>query len=172
MANPAIRLVLATSRRTRYNDNMNTVIPTETACLVRQLNTGLAAILPGYPVSLAYLYGSAAAGQATPLSDVDVALVASEEIDPYQQLKTELRIETQLAEQANIRNAEVRIINEAPLPMRGQVACRGILLYCSDEEARVRFETFTRDEYFDYMPIARQLRQAFFADVRERGLHG
>ena len=151
---------------------MDTAIPTEAASLVRQLKTGLEAILPGYPITLAYLYGSAAAGRATPLSDVDVALVASEEIDPYQQLKTELRIETRLAEQANIRNAEIRIINEAPLAIRGQVACRGILLYCNDEDARVRFETSTRDEYFDYMPIARQLRQAFFADVRERGLHG
>jgi len=151
---------------------MNTVTPTETASLMRQLKTGLEAILPGYPITLAYLYGSAAAGRATPLSDVDVALVASEEIDSYRQLKMELRIETQLAEQANIRNAEVRIINEATLAIRGQVACGGILLYCNDEEARVRFETSTRDEYFDYVPIARQLRQAFFADIRERGLHG
>ena len=62
---------------------MDTAIPTEAASLVRQLKTGLEAILPGYPITLAYLYGSAAAGRATPLSDVDVALVASEKIDPY-----------------------------------------------------------------------------------------
>jgi predicted nucleotidyltransferase len=151
---------------------ISTTIPAETASLVHQLKIGLQAILPGYPVTLAYLYGSAAAGRATPLSDVDIALVVNEELDPYQQLKLELRIETELAERANVRNAEVRIINGAPLTIRGQVACRGILLYCTDEDARVQFETATRDEYFDYLPIARQLREAFFADVRERGLHG
>ncbi len=145
---------------------------TETASLIHQLKIGLQAILPGYPITLAYLYGSAAAGRPTPLSDVDIALVTGEKLAPYQQLKLELRIETELAEQANVRNAEVRIINGAPLAIRGQVACRGIVLYCADEEARVEFETTTRDEYFDYMPIARQLREAFFADVRERGLHG
>ena len=140
--------------------------------LVNQLEIALQSILPDYPVILAYLFGSAAAGRTTPLSDVDVALIAGEELDPYRQLKLELRIETALAEQAHVRNADVRIINRAPLAIRGQVACRGILLYCADEEARVEFETSTRDEYFDYMPIARQLRDAFFADVRERGLYG
>jgi predicted nucleotidyltransferase len=140
--------------------------------LVNQLEIALQSILPDYPVLLAYLFGSTASGRTTPLSDVDVALIAGEELDPYRQLKLELRIETALAEQGHVRNADVRIINRAPLTIRGQVACRGILLYCADEEARVEFETSTRDEYFDYMPIARQLRDAFFAEVRERGLNG
>ena len=140
--------------------------------LVTQLESALQSILPEYPVALAYLFGSAAAGRATRLSDVDIALLTREELDPYSQLKLELRIETALAEEADVRNADVRIINRAPLAIRGQVVCRGILLYCADEEARVEFETNTRDEYFDYLPIARQLRDAFFADVRERGLYG
>jgi len=123
-------------------------------------------------VVLAYLYGSTAAGQATPLSDVDIALIAEDHVPLEQQWKMDLRIESLLVEQTGIRNAEVRVINTAPLALRGQVACKGILLYCTDDEARVRFETATRDEYFDYLPIARQLREAFFADIRERGLHG
>jgi uncharacterized protein len=152
---------------------MSKEISTEVSSLVPRLRAGLEALLPGYPViALAYLYGSAAAGRATPLSDVDIALVAAEELPPYRQLKIELRLETELAEQADVRNADVRIINHAPLAIRGQVACQGVLLYSRDESVRVAFETRTRDEYFDYQPIARQLREAFFADVRERGLHG
>jgi len=37
---------------------------------------------------------------------------------------------------------------------------------------RIEFETMTRDLYFDYLPVHRMLQDAFFADVRERGLHG
>jgi len=51
-------------------------------------------------------------------------------------------------------------------------AWQGILLYSGDEAARVEFETRTRDEYFDYQPIARRLREAYFADLRQRGLYG
>ncbi len=103
---------------------------------------------------------------------MDIALIAEDHVPLEQQWKMDLRIESLLVEQTGIRNAEVRVINTAPLALRGQVACKGILLYCTDDEARVRFEAATRDEYFDYLPIARQLREAFFADIRERGLHG
>jgi predicted nucleotidyltransferase len=147
-------------------------MPPETTDLVDRLTAGLQAILPAWPVALAHLYGSAATGHATPLSDVDIALVTNEPVDSYRQLKMELRIETPLADQVGVRNADVRIINDALLAIRGQVACNGILLYCADEEARVHFETTIWDEYFDYEPIARQLREAFLTDVRERGLRG
>ena len=39
------------------------------------LKVCLSKILPHHPVKLAYLFGSTAAGNATPLSDVDIALV-------------------------------------------------------------------------------------------------
>ena len=141
--------------------------------LVARLTEGLAAILTDYPaIGVAYLYGSTAEGRSTPLSDVDVALVASVDMEPHQTLRAELRIETRLAEEAGIRKADVRVINDAPLGLRGQVACKGLLVYCVDEDARVRFETTTRSEYFDYLPLASQLREAFLADVQERGLSG
>ena len=144
----------------------------DTTSLVERLKTNIGPILDSYPIKLAYLYGSAAAGNLTPLSDVDVALVADRELIPGERLKLMLEIEVELADRCDIHNADVRIINDAPLVFRGRVACDGILLYARDEAARIEFETTTRDAYFDYLPVHRKLQEAFFADVRERGLYG
>ena len=140
--------------------------------IVEALKAHLPLILQDRPVLLAYAYGSVAAGCLTPFSDVDVALVLSDEgLTPREQLRLQLQLSVELAD-AGIAEADVRIINQAPLAIRGQVACQGILLYSGDEAARVEFETRTRDEYFDYQPIARRLREAYFADLQQRGLYG
>jgi predicted nucleotidyltransferase len=144
----------------------------DTISLVERLKANIGSILESYPIRLAYLYGSAAAGNSTPFSDVDIALVADRELVPRERLKLMLEIEVELADQCDIHDADVRIINDAPLVFRGRVACDGILLYACDEATRIEFETTTRDAYFDYLPVHRKLQEAFFADVRERGLHG
>ncbi len=145
--------------------------PPSTEALVARLKADLPSILEPYPVVLAYLHGSAASNP-TPLSDVDIALVADRELVPKERLKMMLDIGVELAERCGVRNADVRIINDAPLVFRGRVVCDGCLLYARDEATRVEFETTTRDAYFDFLPTHRSLQDAFFADVRARGLHG
>jgi len=144
----------------------------DTTSLVEMLKANMGSILELYPIELAYLYGSATAGNLTPFSDVDIALVADRELPPKERLKLMLGVEVKLANRCGISNADVRIINDAPLVFRGRVVCGGILLYAHDEAARIEFETKTRDAYFDYLPMHQGLQEAFFADVRERGLHG
>jgi len=140
--------------------------------LVRRLRQALSAILKDRPVKLAYLYGSVATGFATSFSDMDIALVTDQAVTPLERLHLISAVELDLAEHWDIRNADVRVINDAPLIFRGRVVCDGILLYACDEATRIEFETTTRDEYFDYLPVHRRLQEAFFADVRKRGLHG
>jgi len=147
-------------------------ITANTTSLVETLKANIGSILESYPIKLAYLYGSAAAGNSTPLSDVDIALVADRELIPRERLKLMLEVQVELADRCDIRNADVRIINDAPLIFKGRVACHGVLLYARDQAVRIEFETTTRDAYFDYLPVHRRLQEAFFADVRERGLHG
>lgn len=129
-------------------------------------------ILEHQPVSLAYLYGSVTTGQTTPFSDVDIALLVDEDLSPLEKLKLTLRIQLDLADHADISNADVRIINDAPLVFRGRVVSDALLVYSRDEQERVEFETATRLCYFDYQPVHKRLQDAFFADLRERGLYG
>jgi predicted nucleotidyltransferase len=129
-------------------------------------------ILSNRPVSLAYLYGSAAKGQTTPFSDVDIALLTIGSLPPYDMYKLILGVQQSLYEAIGIPNIDVRIINEAPLVFQGRVVTEGILLYARDDRERVAYETGTRLRYFDYLPIHSQIQAAFFADVKEKGLHG
>lgn len=138
------------------------------ACLRRVLPDLLAA----EPVSLAYLYGSAAAGRTTPFSDVDVGLITQGDLEPRELLRMILRLGMALTDACGVSNPDVRILNGAPLVLRGRVVCEGVLLYARDDRERVEFETDTRLRYFDFLPIHQMNRDAFLAAVRERGLYG
>jgi predicted nucleotidyltransferase len=137
------------------------------------LKSRLAEVLSCYPVMLAYLYGSQASGQATPLSDVDIALVLKEgHYDPARRMRLELQIEDDIVRGCDIPEADVRAIDQAPLLVRGEVVTNGILLYSRDEEFRVEFETLTRKLYFDFLPAARMIQAEYFAHLLSRGEHG
>jgi len=133
----------------------------------------LAQVLTRFPVALAYLYGSQATGQATPLSDVDIALLLEEgSYDTVNRLKLELQIEDEIVQNCNLSKADVRVINQAPLLVRGEVVTSGVLLYSRDEEARVDFETYTRMLYFDFLPAAEMIRNEYFQYLLKRGENG
>lgn len=137
------------------------------------LQTCLHDLFVSEPVELAYLFGSAATDRMTPFSDVDIALVVdSDVVPPAKRLKYELKIEDLVAEKCDLGRADVRVINEAPLVIKGKVVTEGILLYARDESRRIDFETTTRARYFDFLPFAQSLRSAFFDNIRDRGLHG
>jgi predicted nucleotidyltransferase len=144
----------------------------EDSQMVSKLQRVFPRIVEHQPVSVAYLYGSATTGRMTPLSDVDVALLVDKDLSPLEMLRLALRIQLDLADQADISNADVRIINDAPLVLQGRVVSEGVLVYARDEGERIEFETATRLRYFDYQPVHKRLQDAFFADLRERGLHG
>ncbi len=118
------------------------------------------------------LFGSAASGQMTPLSDVDIALVTVSTLTPRERRHLELAMADALAQHCEISNADVRVINEGPVMLRGQIVTEGHLIFARDEAARIEFEARTRSEYFDYLPVAERLREAFFAAVRRRSLYG
>jgi predicted nucleotidyltransferase len=140
--------------------------------LVSQLRQALPDLLEGLPVRLAYLFGSAATGRVTSFSDVDLALVVDRELSPRERLNLILRLQLDLADVCDIRNADVRIINDAPLVFQGKVVCEGVLVFCRAEQERIAFEVGTRLRYFDYLPVHRDLQDALFSDLREHGLHG
>jgi predicted nucleotidyltransferase len=80
-------------------------------------------------VKLAYLFGSAAAGNATPLSDIDVALVLpDDQVDPGSFLSLEMQISDEISRNCELSEVDVRIINNAPLMFQGEVITHGILL--------------------------------------------
>jgi predicted nucleotidyltransferase len=121
-------------------------------------------------VILAYLHGSTVTGLTHPWSDVDIALVVDESLTPAQQLRLMLRLNVDLTDACDLARPDCRVINAAPIMLRGSVVTRGILIYARSEEARVDFETNTRLRYFDYIPIQRAFQEASLSVIREKGL--
>ena len=133
----------------------------------------VAEVVTSRPVRLAYLFGSAATGQMTPFSDVDIALVVNEDHTfKHSRLQFELEIEDELAARCELNQIDVRVINAAPLLLRGKVVTHGRLLFARSVDMRLDFETRTRMEYFDFLPAAEFYRTAFFENLRQRGLSG
>lgn len=109
----------------------------------------------------------------TLFSDVDIALVVDQDLAfEHGRLQFELEIEDELAARCELSQADVRVINTAPLLLRGEVVTHGQLLFARDENIRIEFETRTRMEYFDFLPAAELYRAAFFENLRQRGLSG
>lgn len=140
--------------------------------IVSTLCEQLPAILESEPVQLAYLYGSTVTGQTTPFSDVDIALFVGTVLAPLERLRLILRVQLALADRCGIKNADVRVMDQAPLVFCGRVITCGMLVYVRDDRVRVAFETTTRMLYLDYLPIYRQLQTALFEAIQERGVNG
>ena len=122
--------------------------------------------LSKYPVVLAYLYGSGARGEATTLSDIDIALVVKDRLAPEARLQMELALEVELAS-IHPGDYDVRIINDAPLAVKAEVVQTGALLFAQADDARVDFEASTRDAYFDFLPVLRFHREAYLDAQRD-----
>lgn len=144
--------------------------------VIATLREHLPEILRNRPVALAYIYGSAAIGYTTPLSDIDVALVISPDadLDAYQRVLLEMAIQGDIEHRCGIANVDVRSIDRAPLRVQGKVLTQGKLLYARSDVFRIDYETRTRKLYFDFRPVLDMMRSAYFSrlgtSLREKGL--
>jgi len=116
-------------------------------------------VLADYEVILAYLYGSQARGDAGPLSDVDVAVLFAPELPESERFERVLRLIGELGSVFHRDDISVVDLAESPPLLRHRVYYDGRLLYCSDEAARVRFETEALRDYVDTQPLRRIKRQ-------------
>jgi len=98
----------------------------------------------------AYLYGSYAKGMEIKESDVDVALLISEQFtqNALYPFKIGGEIEKKLK-----RKVDVRILNGASPSFLNQVFKYGKLVYSRDEKKRVSFEVQALRAYLDIKPL-------------------
>lgn len=102
-------------------------------------------------ILLVYLFGSAASGNTTPLSDVDIAYLDDESQSPFD-FEVDLE-EAVRAQRPNASRIDLVRLNGAPLAVCYKVISTGHLLYAKSEEIQSDFEveTITRYLDFDYM---------------------
>jgi len=107
----------------------------------------------------AYLFGSQARGEATPGSDVDVAVILAG--GPLRDLAAIERIED-LREQIEARLRRVVdlvVMNGAAPDLVHRILRDGEIVHESDHRRRLEFEVQARNEYFDLLPILQLYRR-------------
>ncbi|MFO7893929.1 MAG: nucleotidyltransferase domain-containing protein [Longimicrobiales bacterium] len=111
-------------------------------------------------LAVAYLYGSAVAGDAGPGSDLDIALVLVADADPGPLFAE--TVSARLAERLGFTGeVDAHLVDHLPLPVRGRVVTEGVPVFERDAVRRVEFETSTRRLYFDFLPfLERDAREA------------
>jgi len=118
-------------------------------------------IFDNHPVLFAYLFGSFATGCSHTFSDIDIA-VYTEGVTPVKSLELELMLSLKFDEKLDCKaKSEVRIINNLPLVIKGQILSDGLLIFSDNEVERVDFETRVRSAYFDFLPVIQNYQRVY-----------
>ncbi|OGO43250.1 MAG: hypothetical protein A2Z04_08765 [Chloroflexi bacterium RBG_16_57_9] len=121
-------------------------------------------------VVAAYLFGSHATGKARPQSDVDTAVLLSED-DDLARFYRRLRLIDEVSDVCG-READVIVLNDAPPLLQNEVLKHGRLLFERDRAARVEFEVQAGKIYADLKPMYDFHTQDLFKKIKEVGLGG
>ncbi|MCS6952495.1 MAG: nucleotidyltransferase domain-containing protein [Bryobacterales bacterium] len=135
-------------------------IPPEFELALRQLVDQLDA------VDCAWIFGSAARNQAGALSDLDVAVLVREDLDPARRAEIQGHIAGQL-QTIGGPLVDVVVLNDAPPALQQRVLRDGRLVYCRQEARRVRFEVRALREFLDFQPVLERYDRMLFERARE-----
>lgn len=106
----------------------------------------------------AWLFGSTARGEERPGSDVDIAVFLDRRERPRRLDDLPLELEADLSSVTG-REAQVVVIDWAPVDLVHRILRDGILLLDRDPNARICFEVDARNRFFDMQPILREYRR-------------
>ncbi len=117
-------------------------------------------------VLVAYLFGSNARGGATPLSDVDIAVLAPKTISRDQAFELRLALIDGLQGLLHREALDVVVLNEVPLALRYRVLRDGMVLACRDEQVRILYQADTISRYLDFKPVIERHERAILERAR------
>jgi len=99
-------------------------------------------------VTVAYLFGSTARGEASGLSDIDIALLFDEAVAKKEAFDLQSELIGELGALLKTNNVDLMVLNSSPLLLTYNVIRYGIVLK-SDERVRIKFETKIMSRYLD-----------------------
>ena len=117
-------------------------------------------------IACIYLFGSAARGEAGPLSDLDVGIVFAEAVAPQARMEIAAALAGELQEMSGAL-VDVTILDEAPPALKHGAIRDGRLVFVADEARRVHFEATAIREYLDFRPVLTRYDRELFQRARE-----
>ncbi len=113
-------------------------------------------------VLFALLFGSQARGTAGPLSDVDVAVMLLDAMDPMARFRRRLKLMVDISRVLGTDEVDVAILNDVPITLGYRVFRDGLMLACRDRAAFVRAKASTISQYIDFLPSLERSTRRFF----------
>lgn len=116
-------------------------------------------------ILFAYLYGSYAADDVYPGSDIDIA-VYLEPSDIKHYVKKQEELGTTLIIELHNDNIDLRILNALPFLLKYKVLKEGMPIFVKDESARVEFETATMIRFFELRPYLEEYNRMLLLRIQ------
>jgi len=110
-----------------------------------------------------YLFGSVAEGYANALSDVDIAILADQDIPKHRLWRLEDQWAVSLPDRIDLH-----VLNLVPPPAQFEIITRGQRLWARDVEQVADFESLARRRYWDLEPLFEQLWIDFERRLQEK----
>ncbi|MFQ5819990.1 MAG: nucleotidyltransferase domain-containing protein [Candidatus Heimdallarchaeota archaeon] len=114
-----------------------------------------------------YLFGSQLSGSSN-LSDIDFGLLFERSTSRTELFMRHLELIDKISAILATDKVDLVILNHAP-PLLSYNIIKGVVIYCRDEEERVKFETRVMDEYLDLDKIYSEYENALFEAIRSWG---
>jgi len=133
-------------------------------------STALRTTLEARPeVLFAYLFGSCATGDITPLSDVDIAIYTAPETGGYDK---KLELWHGLSTALKTEKLDLVLLNSAPVSLVFRVLQKRTLLLDRDPLKRHAFESLMMRKYFDFSDMEKKILERRFDTKQPETLHG
>jgi len=126
----------------------------------QELRMKVVPVLEAHDVHLAYLFGSHAKGEATEMSDVDLAVSFDVGVDEH---KAQEELLDALVRALETDRIDLVLLEDIPPPLAFRIIRDGERLVANDPREDVAFRTRTIMRYLDFKP----LRDAAFRSGRE-----
>ncbi|WPX08429.1 type VII toxin-antitoxin system MntA family adenylyltransferase antitoxin [Anaerocellum danielii] len=115
----------------------------------------------GDKVVASYLFGSFALGTYTPLSDIDIAVLFDKDLSKKIMEELENEILDGLMKMFKTDEVDLVVLNSAPLSVRYGVLKTAKIVYCSNIEKTVDFQTEVISKYLDIEPYREEFYKEF-----------
>lgn len=126
----------------------------------------------------AYLFGSTVTGQATPLSDIDLAfLLTPQKPRLPRSLAYQAACVTDMMDLLETNHVDVVLLPASSPLLHHRIISRGRVLFCRNDRQRQAFEFKALQTYLDLKPLYAQQTRMFLERVRSghfgnAGTHG
>ncbi len=138
---------------------------------IEHLSARVAPFFEGnHDILCVYLFGSHVRGTAHRDSDVDLAILFSDNVDPMEYTDRSLDLMRSITALV-ATETDIIVLNRASTYVKFHVVQKGIKLFDRRDALNRRFEGRAMVEYYDYLPIRTRMEDALIRKIKERA-HG